>query len=89
MERQVAALIQQVTEMTDRLRQNEEPAEQARQLLEADRTPGQMLEERMSWTEANVRDASPAGGASWTIRICSVCGEIRTRELQWRRHWME
>ena len=35
MEQQVAALIQQVTEMTDRLRQNEESAEQARQLLEA------------------------------------------------------
>ena len=58
MERQVAALIQQVTEMSDRLRQSEESAE------EADRTVGQMLEERMSGTEASVRDTSPAGGTS-------------------------
>ena len=48
--------------MTDRLRQNEESAEQARQLLEAHRTAGEMLEERMSRTEASVRDTSPAGG---------------------------
>ena len=64
MERQVAALILQVTEMTDRLRQNEESAEQARQLLETHRTAGQMLEERMSRTEASVRDTSLAGGTS-------------------------
>ena len=38
--------------------------EQARQLLEAHRTGGQMLEERMSRTEASVRDTSPAGGNS-------------------------
>ena len=60
----MAALILQVTEMTDRLRQNEESAEQARQLLEAHRTAGQMLEERMSQTEASVRDTSLAGGTS-------------------------
>ena len=36
---------QQVMEMTERLRQNEESAEEARQLLEAHRTAGQMLEE--------------------------------------------
>ena len=64
MERHVAELIQQVTEMTDPLRQNEESAEQARQLLEAHRTAGQMPEERMSRTEASVRDASLAGGTS-------------------------
>ena len=37
MEQQVAALVQQVMEMSDRLRQSEEAAEQARQLLEAHR----------------------------------------------------
>ena len=38
-----------------------------RQLLEAHRTAGQMPEERMSRTEASVRDTSPAGGnsAAW------------------------
>ena len=55
MERQLAALIQQVTEMTDRLRLNEELAEQVRQLLEAHKTAGQMLEERMNRTDASVR----------------------------------
>ena len=64
MERQVAALIQQVTEMSDRLRQNEASAEQVRQLLEAHRTAGQVLEERMNRTEASVRDTSQAGGSS-------------------------
>ena len=39
-----------------------ESAEQARQLLEAHRTAGQMLEERMSRTEASARDTSQAGG---------------------------
>ena len=34
------------------------------QLLEAHRTPGQMLEERMNQTEASVRDTSLAGGNS-------------------------
>ena len=67
MEQQVAVLIQQVKEMTDRLRQNEEPAEKARQLLEAHRTAGQTLEERMSQTEASVRDMSP----SWWY----LCGQ--------------
>ena len=62
MERQVEALIQQVTDVTDRLRQSEESEEQARQLLEVHRTAGQMLEERMSRKEASVRDTSPAGG---------------------------
>ena len=47
MEQQVAALIQQVTEMNERMRQSEEASEQARQLLEAHRLVGQMLEERM------------------------------------------
>ena len=35
MEQQVAALIQQVMEMSERMRQSEETAEQARQLLES------------------------------------------------------
>ena len=43
-----------------RLRQDEESSEQVRQLLEADRTAGQMLEEQMSRTEASVRDTSLA-----------------------------
>ena len=51
-----------VAEMTDRLRENEESAEQARQLLEAHRTVGQMLEEGMRRTEASVRDTSLVGG---------------------------
>ena len=41
-------LFQQVMEVSDRLRQNEESSEQVRQLLEAHRTAGQMLEERMN-----------------------------------------
>ena len=44
----------------ERQRQNEESAEQARH----HRTAGQMLEERMSRTEAGVRDTSLAGGTS-------------------------
>ena len=57
-------LPQQVMEVTDRLRQNEESSEQVRQLLEAPRTAGQMLEERMNRTEASVRYTSQAGGNS-------------------------
>ena len=52
MEQQVAALIQQVMETSERLRQSEEAAEQARQLLEAHAL--QMLEERLK----------PSGGDS-------------------------
>ena len=52
MEQQVAALTQQVMEMSERLRQGEEAAEQARQLLEAHRRAGLILEERMNRAEA-------------------------------------
>ena len=62
-EQQVAALIQQVMEMNERMRQGEEAAEQARQLLETHKTAGQMLEERMNRTEASVTGTSPAGGS--------------------------
>ena len=61
MEQQVAALIQQVMEMNERMGQSKEAAEQARQLLEAQRTAGQMLEERMNRTEASVTDTYLAG----------------------------
>ena len=44
MEQQIAMLLQRVMEVSDRLRQSEE-SEQVRQLLEAHRTAGQMLEE--------------------------------------------
>ena len=64
MVQQVAMLLQQVMDVSDRLRQNEESSEQVRQLLEAPRTAGQMLEERMIRTEASVRDTSQAGGSS-------------------------
>ena len=64
MEQQVAMLLKQVIEVSDRLRQSEESWEQVRQLLEAHRTAGQMLEERMNRTEASVRDTSLAGGTS-------------------------
>ena len=60
MEQQVAALIQQVMEMRERMRQSEEAAEQARQLHEAHRNAGQMLEERLNRVTA---DASPAVGS--------------------------
>ena len=62
MEQQIAMLLQQVMEVTGRLRQSQESAEQVRQLLEAHKTAGQMLEERMNRTEASVRDKSQAGG---------------------------
>ena len=64
MEQQVAILLQQVMEVSDRLRLSEESSEQVRQLLEAHRTAGQMLEERMNRKEASVRDTSQAGGNS-------------------------
>ena len=64
MEQQIAMLLQQVMEMTDRLRQNEESPEQVRHLLGAHRTAGQMLEERLNRTEASVRDTLQAGGNS-------------------------
>ena len=57
MEQQVAALIQQMMGMSQRLRQSDESAEQARQLLEAHRSAGQILEERMNRAE----DAATAG----------------------------
>ena len=63
MEQQVAALIPQVMEMNERMRQSEEAAEQARQLLEGHRTAGQMLEERTNRTEASVTGTSPVGGS--------------------------
>ena len=63
MEQQIAMLFQQVMEVSDRSRQNEESSERVRQ-LQARRTAGQMLEERMNWTEASVRDTSQAGGNS-------------------------
>ena len=47
---QVAMLLQHVMEVSDRLRLSEESSEQVRQLLEAHRTTGQMLEERMNRT---------------------------------------
>ena len=52
-----------VMEKNERMRQTEEAAEQARQLLEAHRTAGQMLKERMNRTEASVTGTSPAGGS--------------------------
>ena len=61
MEQQVAMLLQQVMEVSDRLRLSEESSEQVRQLLEAHRTAGQMLDGRMNRTEASVRDTSQAG----------------------------
>ena len=64
MEQQIAMLHQQVMQVSDRLRQNEESSEQVRQLLDAHRTAGKMLEERMNQTEASVRDTSQAGGTS-------------------------
>ena len=59
---QIAMLLHQVMEVSDRLRQNEESSEQVRQLLEAHRTAGQMLVERKNRTEASARDISQAGG---------------------------
>ena len=88
-------LLQQVMEVSDRLRLSEESSEQVRQLLEAHRTAGQMLEERMNRTEASVRDTSQAGGNSAAraqevpgaddgrFGFGAFCGEIPTRELQW------
>ena len=64
MELQIAMLHQQEMQMTDRLRQNDESSEQVRQLLEAHRTAGQMLKERMNRTEASVRFSFQAGGNS-------------------------
>ena len=63
MEQQVAALIQQVMEMSERLRQSEEVAEQSRQPLEAHRSAGQILEERINRAEAvATAETLPAGG---------------------------
>ena len=59
-------------EMKERMRQSEEAAEQARQLLEAHRTAGQMLEERMNRTEASVTGTyvSQLVGAGPAGHIC-------------------
>ena len=64
MEQQVAMLLQQVMEVSDRLRLSEESSDQVRQVLEAHRTVWQMLEERTNRTEASVRDTSQAGGST-------------------------
>ena len=48
-------------ELNERMRQSEETAEQARQLLEAHRIAGKMLEKRMNRTEASVTDAGVIG----------------------------
>ena len=61
MEQQVAALIQQVMEMSERMLQSS-AAEQARQLLEAHRSAARMLE-RLDRAEATATtDTSLAGG---------------------------
>ena len=63
MEQQVAALIQQVMDVSERLRQSEGAAEQARHLLEAHLIARQMLGERLSRGEAAVTaETLPAGG---------------------------
>ena len=65
MEQQLAALIQQVMEMSERLRQSEEAAKQARQFVKAHRNAGQMLEERLNRAEASATtDTSLAGWIS-------------------------
>ena len=74
MEQQVAMLLQQVIEVSDRLRLSEESSEQVRRMLEAHRTAGQMLEERMNRTEASVRDTSQAGGSSRAARAQEAPG---------------
>ena len=62
-EQQVAALIQQVMDLTEKMRQSEEAAEQARQLLEAHRNAGQVSEERMNRAEATATaETSTPGG---------------------------
>ena len=47
--------VDSASDRNDRSMEAEEPAEQARQLLEAHRTAGQKLEERMTRTEASVK----------------------------------
>ena len=47
--------VDSASDRNDRSIEAEEPAEQARQLLEAHRTAGQKLEERMTRTEASVK----------------------------------
>ena len=56
--------VDSASDRNDRSIEAEEPAQQAGQLLEAHRTAGQKLEERMSRTEARMRDTSLAGGTS-------------------------
>ena len=41
-----------------------------------------------SWWQYCGHGARGTWSWRWTIRIWSVCGEISTRELQLRRHWM-
>ena len=79
MEQQVAALIQQVMETSERLRQSEEAAEQARQHLEAHRSAGQILEERMNRAEAAATAESlPAGWIRSGKAQCQKHRELMT-----------
>ena len=100
MEQQVAMLLQQVMEVSHRLRLSEESSEQVRQLLEARKTAGQMLEERMNRTEASVRDTFQAGGSS-AARVQEAPGaddgrfgfgafaaRYQSENFKWRRHWL-
>ena len=78
---QVAAVIQQVMEMSQRMRQSEEVAEQARQLLEAHRNAGQMLEERLNRVEATATtDTSLIGGKRFCVFPFVFFGATETTE---------
>ena len=82
MEQQVAALIQQMMEMSERMRQSGEAAEQASQLLEANRNAGQMLEERLNRAEAIVTaDPSLADGIRPCWAMCQRNQEMMTGDL--------
>ena len=89
MEQHVAALTQQVMEMSERLRQGEEAAEQARQLLEAHRRARQILEERMNRAEAAATAETLSAGR---IRPGSVlcCAHLVSfwNEQVFRRIWV-
>ena len=79
MEQQVAALMQQVMVMTERVRQTEEAAEQEKQLLEAHRNAGQMLEERMNVAESTARaETSPLVGLDPAGSRCLKHQELMT-----------
>ena len=86
MEQQVAALIQQVMEMSERLRQSEEVAGQARQLLETHRSAGQILEERMNRAEAAATAVTlSAGGVDPTGPRCKKHQELMTGDSDLER----